>query len=117
VLLIDDEPQISRFATRALELSGYHVRVAHTGTAGLAAARAERPDCVLLDVQLDDMSGLEVMQHLRDDAALATCPVLLWSARTDSCWQRRGRALGAAACLRKPVGAGALIAVVAHLLA
>ena len=65
VLLVEDEEQIADFVRRGLTFKGYAVEVAHTGEAGLDAARDNPPDIVLLDVMLPGMSGVEVCSRLR----------------------------------------------------
>jgi CheY-like chemotaxis protein len=65
VLVVDDHPSFRRFARRLLESAGYVVvAVAEDGGAAIAAVRAHRPDLVLLDVLLPDMTGFEVAREL-----------------------------------------------------
>ena len=65
VLVVDDHPSFRRFARRLLESAGYVVvGVAEDGGSAIAAVRAHRPDLVLLDVLLPDMTGFEVAREL-----------------------------------------------------
>jgi two-component system KDP operon response regulator KdpE len=66
VLVIDDESQIRRFVKVGLELQGYTVTSADTGAAGLGAAVHVLPDVIILDLALPDMSGIEVLQSIRE---------------------------------------------------
>ena len=81
VLVIDDEPQILRALRINLSVRGYDVTTAATGAAALRAAAEERPDVVVLDLGLPDMSGIEVLAGLR---GWTTVPVIVLSARTES---------------------------------
>ncbi len=68
VLIIDDEPSITQALGTFFERSGGHtVMVAHTGVTGIALFRDARPDIVLLDVRLPDMTGFDVLAKLRED--------------------------------------------------
>jgi DNA-binding NtrC family response regulator len=68
VLIIDDEPSITQALGAFFERSGGHtVMVAHSGAAGLALFQGARPDIVLLDVRLPDMTGFDVLAKLRED--------------------------------------------------
>jgi two-component system KDP operon response regulator KdpE len=78
ILLIEDEPQMRRFLRGSLATSGYKLLEAETGEAGLASARAQPPDVVLLDLGLPDMDGTEVTRRLRE---WTTVPVIVLSAR------------------------------------
>jgi len=66
VLVIDDEAQIQRLLTVALEANGYKVSVAGEGRQGVAAAAQRRHDCIILDLGLPDINGIEVLKNLRE---------------------------------------------------
>lgn len=66
VLVIDDEAQIQRLLTVALESNGYRVTTAGDGKMGIAAAAQRRHDAIILDLGLPDMNGLEVLRKLRE---------------------------------------------------
>jgi two-component system, OmpR family, KDP operon response regulator KdpE len=76
VLVIDNEPQVRRFVSAGLELHGYTVKEADTGAAGLGAAVQIQPDVILLDLDLPDMSGIEVLESVR---AWSNVPVIVIS--------------------------------------
>jgi two-component system KDP operon response regulator KdpE len=80
VLVIDDEPQILRALRINLSVRGYEVVTASSGAAALRAAAERRPDVVVLDLGLPDMSGIDVLAGLR---GWMTAPVVVLSARTD----------------------------------
>ncbi len=79
VLVVDDEPVLAEMVSMALRYEGWNIATAGDGSSAIAAARAERPDVVVLDVMLPDMSGLEVLQKLRRENP--RLPVLLLTAK------------------------------------
>jgi two-component system, OmpR family, KDP operon response regulator KdpE len=80
VLMVDDEPQIRRFVKAGLELYGYSVSEAENGSAGLNAVAHSRPDLIILDLGLPDMSGIEVLNTIR---SWSNVPVIVLSIQVD----------------------------------
>jgi len=76
VLVIEDQEQNLYLMRYMLEARGYRVVAARDGREGIAAARAETPDVILLDIQLPTMSGHEVARVLRGDPSLSATPVI-----------------------------------------
>ena len=76
ILLIEDNPQNSYMTCFLLEHRGHEVTVAQTGPEGLALAAAQRPDLILLDIQLPGMDGHTVARHLKADPQLRAVPVI-----------------------------------------
>lgn len=79
VLVVDDEDVLAEMVSMALRYEGWTVNTAADGAAAIAAARNVRPDAVVLDVMLPDMSGLDVLRKLREDNP--QLPVLLLTAK------------------------------------
>jgi len=79
VLVVDDEAVLAEMVSMALRYEGWNISTAGDGAAALAAARAQRPDVVVLDVMLPDMSGLDVLHALREENP--QLPVLLLTAK------------------------------------
>ncbi|WP_163755514.1 response regulator transcription factor [Mycobacterium botniense] len=79
VLVVDDEAVLAEMVSMALRYEGWTIATAGDGASAIAAARAQRPDVVVLDVMLPDMSGLDVLRKLRDDSP--ALPVLLLTAK------------------------------------
>lgn len=77
VLVVDDEPDAVEFVRTVLEEAGYEVSSAPDGEAGLAAARAERPDLVVLDVQMPGKDGFTVFAEMAKDEELGAIPVVM----------------------------------------
>jgi two-component system KDP operon response regulator KdpE len=101
VLVIDDEPHILRALRINLSVRGYEVTTAASGAGALRAAAEHRPDVVILDLGLPDISGIEVLAGLR---GWLTAPVIVLSARTDSSDKVEALDAGADDYVTKPFG-------------
>jgi CheY-like chemotaxis protein len=102
ILVIDDETLIRTIMCDMLEGAGYEVVVAPSGEEGLRLAKAERPDCVLLDIMMPGMDGYETCSALKADPDLAHIPVLLASASSDVRIIDQAERVGAFNVLQKP---------------
>lgn len=102
VLVVDDEADIVALVAYHLARAGYRVSTAADGADGLAAARQERPALVVLDLMLPGLSGYEVLEQLRGDAATREVPVLMLTARREERDRIQGLSLGADDYLTKP---------------
>jgi DNA-binding response OmpR family regulator len=81
ILIIDDEKDFGFFVKQNLELvGGYNVMVATSGKDGIAAALRYKPDLILLDVIMPQMSGFEVLQVLKDTKDTTMIPVVMLTA-------------------------------------
>jgi len=107
ILIIDDEKGIRDIFTLVLEEKGYVVRSAESGAVGLAAAAAFRPDVLLLDMNLPDMSGLEVLAEV--PARLPKCRIVIITAYGTIKNAVEATRRGAYAYLEKPVDNDELI--------
>jgi DNA-binding response OmpR family regulator len=65
ILLVDDDPQLRQLLGDRLEASGYHVIFAANGREGIAKVRHEKPDVVLLDLEMPAMNGMAVLTEIR----------------------------------------------------
>jgi two-component system OmpR family response regulator len=79
VLVVDDEAVLAEMVSMALRYEGWNIATAGDGAAALESARLQRPDVVVLDVMLPDMSGLDVLRKLREESP--QLPVLLLTAK------------------------------------
>jgi two-component system KDP operon response regulator KdpE len=107
ILIIDDEVQIRRLLKLTLESAGYAVREAENGSLGLNEAAVQRPDAVILDLSLPDLSGIEVLRRLREWSQI---PVLILSVRDGEAEKIAALDAGADDYLTKPFGGGELLA-------
>ena len=114
VLVIEDEPDLVAGLTDALSFEGFTVVAALDGVTGIKRARAQAPDCVLLDLMLPDRNGFTVCADLR--GMLPRVPILILSARSQERDIIRGLEAGADDYVTKPFGVGELVARInAHL--
>lgn len=83
ILTIDDEPVIAHLLEVILEQRGYAVCSAHSGVDGLRVFSQERPDLVLLDMQMPDMNGIQVVQELKKRCGERFVPVIFLTSQYD----------------------------------
>ncbi len=103
VLVIDDEPDIRRIARLGLSKVGkMDVVEAANGIEGLARAKADHPDAILLDVMMPGLDGPSTLARLREDPETAAVPVVFLTAKAIAAEVDRLRSLGAAGVLTKP---------------
>lgn len=79
ILFIEDESALQKAVTGALLREGFDVRAALTGEAGLALAKKEAPDLILLDIVLPEKDGFAVLEELKKDPITARIPVIIMS--------------------------------------
>ena len=102
VLIADDEANIVVSLEYLMQREGHAVLVARDGPEALKMIARERPDLVLLDVMMPGMSGFEVCQAVRADAALAGTRIVMLTAKGRDTDVAKGTALGADAYVTKP---------------
>ncbi len=110
ILLADDNADMRDYVRQLLEAQGYLVDAVADGETALMTARATRPDLILTDVMMPRLNGIELLRLIRNDAALASTPVVMLSARAGE--DARVEALDAIAddYLAKPFAARELLA-------
>jgi two-component system alkaline phosphatase synthesis response regulator PhoP len=99
ILVIDDEPSIVNLVTAYLKPEGYEVFTAIDGSSGLKAARAFKPDLVILDIMLPGMDGIELLSRLRRESEVY---VILLTAKTEETDKIVGLSVGADDYVTKP---------------
>ncbi|GAX61101.1 multi-sensor signal transduction histidine kinase [Candidatus Scalindua japonica] len=102
VLIVDDNPKIMAIAKVHLKKESLEVLCVEDGKRALESAHREKPDLILLDVDMPEMSGFEVCQALKDDTVLCMIPVIFLSAADDNGSRIRGLDLGAVDYVTKP---------------
>ena len=112
ILVIEDDSAIQEAIVDILELQGFQVLSAPDGVAGVAAARAQRPDLILCDIMMPFLDGYGVLARLRQYPQTATIPFIFLTARTTPADFRQGMQLGADDYLAKPFRPAELVAAV-----
>ena len=117
VLIIDDSPTELHLFQNMLEKAGFETLVADSGEEGLKAARAARPDCILMDVVMPGMNGFQATRKLTRDPKTADIPIIIITSKdqeTDKIW---GMRQGAVEYVVKPVADKELVATITSVMA
>jgi DNA-binding response OmpR family regulator len=116
ILVVDDEPDVVDLVRYHLRRAGFEVLSALTGPAGLATATESRPDAIVLDIMLPQMTGIEVYQALRKANETADIPILILTAKAEISDRIAGLELGVDDYLTKPFSPRELVLRVQNLL-
>jgi len=102
ILVADDEPDVLHLVTTNLKNAGYTVIKAEDGLVALTKARETRPDLIVLDLMLPELSGLEVCKVLKKEPGTAHIPIIMLTAKAEEVDRIVGLELGADDYLTKP---------------
>ncbi len=103
ILVVDDEPDSREVATILLEMAGAEVIEASDGEHGLAAAREHKPVFILADLSMPEMSGWQLLHHLKQDETIADIPVIALTAHAMAGDKERVLAAGFYSYMAKPL--------------
>lgn len=117
ILVVEDEDNIAVALDYLMTREGYAQQRIATGAGAIELIRETRPDLVLLDVMLPEVSGYEICQNVRLDPALSAVKILMMTARGSAMERRKGLAMGADGFISKPFELKALRAEVRRILA
>lgn len=107
ILVVDDEPKIVRLARDYLEQSGFRTLPIHDGVSALAAARQEKPDLIVLDLNLPGLDGIDLCRALRRESSV---PIIMLTARVEETDRLIGLEVGADDYITKPFSPRELVA-------
>ena len=110
ILVVEDDADIAGLIVHYIEKAGWQPHVVTVGSEVLRQAREQLPACVVLDLMLPGMDGLEVCRALRTDAATAAVPIIILTARAEETDRIVGLELGADDYVAKPFSPGELVA-------
>ena len=112
VLIVEDNELNRRLFCHVLTRAGYRVIEAADGETGVALVTSERPSLVVLDMELPEIPGTEVIRRIREQESVAQTPILVVSALVSESLASHAQALGCSGFLQKPVAPRALVAAV-----
>lgn len=116
ILVVDDEPNIVLSLEFLMQQAGFEVSTALDGETALALVNETPPDLVLLDISLPGISGFEVLEQLRSQAAFKRLPIVMLTAHGREVEREKGLALGADDYITKPFSTRQLVEKVQTLL-
>jgi CheY-like chemotaxis protein len=116
ILLVEDNEMNRDMLSRRLEKRGYTVVLAVDGAAGIAQAKAEKPDLILMDMSLPVIDGWEATRQIRSDAAIAATPIIALTAHAMSSDREKCLVAGCDEFDTKPVELPRLLAKIEELL-
>ncbi len=110
VLVIDDDPMILRMAGFILKKGGHTAQTASSGKEGLDAVRGDCPDCVFIDNEMPEMTGIEVLEAIRSDSSLSELRVCIMTGTLTDELKEKAGAFGAG-CIGKPLVAPEMLSI------
>ncbi len=116
ILYVEDNEMNRKIVRDLLKRTAYRLVEAHDGEAGVAKALAERPDLILMDVQLPKISGIEATRRLRAAPETAATPILVITSFALSGDEQKAKDAGASAYLAKPYSPFQLLGMIRKLL-
>jgi adenylate cyclase len=117
ILIVDDNRDLRGYLRRVLNQAGYSVISAHNGAHGYTQAQEHRPDLIVTDLMMPQVSGLDLIAMIRQDPELSGIPMILLTAKANEETRIEGTEIGADAYLVKPFNDRELLAEVRNLLA
>jgi two-component system cell cycle response regulator DivK len=112
ILVVEDQEDLRAILRDLLSGSGYEVIEAESGEDGVAAARSERPDLVLMDIQLPVLDGYGATREIKAEPALAATPIIAVSSFAMKGDEEKARAAGCDGYVTKPYSPMALLRIV-----
>ena len=117
ILIVEDEEDAAELFSEMMRVSGFRVLKTSRSTLALPMMAAEKPDLILLDIMMPEISGIDILRQMRHDPALARIPVIVISAKSMPTDIKNSMEAGASTYLTKPVGYLELKEAVERLLA
>jgi len=113
ILVVDDDRRLARTLVDILTVKGHQAQAAYSGPEALDRVKQEQFDCVLSDVRMPEMNGVELHRAIREQQPQT--PVLLMTAYSSDRLVRQGLEEGAVACLTKPLNIDSLLRLISSL--
>ena len=117
LLLIDDEETIQEVVQVGIEIEvGWKVLIASSGLEGIALARKQHPDAILLDIMMPDMDGFSTFSRLQADNTTVSIPVIFLTAKNQPADNKQFQSIGVAGIITKPFNSMTLASRIAQIL-
>ena len=104
VLIIEDEEDAAELFAEMMRVSGFRVLKTSTSKPAISMMTEDKPDIVLLDIMMPEISGLDILRQMRRDSNLSNIPVIVVTAKSMPADIKNGMEAGASTYLTKPVG-------------
>jgi len=104
VLIIEDEADAAELFAEMMRVSGFHVVKTSSSTPAIHMMIANKPDVVILDIMMPEISGMDILRQMRSDPELSSIPVVVVSAKSMPADIKNGMEAGASTYITKPVG-------------
>ncbi len=114
ILIVEDNELNMKLFNDLLESKGYEVIQTRNGMDALGLAREHKPDLILMDIQLPEVSGLDVTRWIKEDEALAMIPVIAVTAFAMKGDEERIRQGGCEAYISKPISVATFLETIKH---
>ncbi|OGE89266.1 MAG: hypothetical protein A2722_01330 [Candidatus Doudnabacteria bacterium RIFCSPHIGHO2_01_FULL_50_11] len=109
ILIIEDEENLSKLLSDRLRGEGFEVAVAADGVAGLAAAKEQKPDLVLLDIVIPRLDGMTLLRRMRAESWGSDIPVIMFTNLADDEKKIEAKALGASFLIKSDLDLGEVV--------
>ena len=116
ILYVEDNEMNRKIVRQLVKPTSYNLIEAYDGESGVAKALAERPDMILMDIQLPKISGIDAIRQLRAEAATANTPIIAITSFALSGDDQKAKEAGATAYLAKPYSPRELLALIRKIL-
>jgi CheY-like chemotaxis protein len=116
ILIVEDNRDLCELLGLYLRAGGYQTSQAENSAEGIRKALAERPDLILTDLHLPDMSAVEATEKLKQDSATSGIPIVVLTAMPLGDWKPKALRAGVAECLTKPISPAELLKVIGKLI-
>lgn len=104
VLIIEDEEDAAELFSEMMRVSGFRVLTTSKSKPAISMMNEDKPDLVLLDIMMPEVSGLDILRQMRRDSNLSEVPVIVLTAKSMPADIKKGMEAGASTYLTKPVG-------------
>jgi CheY-like chemotaxis protein len=116
VLIVDDEPHMLRVTELSLKKGGYHLVIGRNGLQAIELAGREKPDLIVMDVNMPELDGLAALQQLKASPDTAGIPVIMLTVRGHALTRQQAEESGSAVFLTKPFSPTQLLSEVRRIL-